>query len=70
MNYRKAITVLYTLGTQNYIQKRFVYDDNGSMGGNRCVVFYMRNIKSYYVDSFGGPPDKFSLRQLPKPITY
>ena len=33
-------------------------------------VFYTKDKKSYYFDSFGGVSDKFLLNQLPKPIIY
>ena len=33
-------------------------------------VFIVKDNKSYYFDSFGGSPDKFSPNQLPKPIIY
>ena len=33
-------------------------------------VSYVKDNKSYYFDSFGGPPDKFLLNQLPTPIIY
>ena len=38
--------------------------------GTHCTVFYVKNNKSYYFDSFGGQPDKYLLDQLTKPITY
>ena len=40
--------------------------DDGSHGGTHWVAFYA----SRYFDSFGGPPDKWLIEQLPKPITY
>ena len=50
-------------------KKVFVNIDNGSMGESHSVCFCIKDQKSYYFDSFGGSPDKFSLKQLPKPIT-
>ena len=32
------------------------------------LVFIVKDDKSYYYDSFGGQPDNFLLKQLPKPI--
>ena len=40
------------------------------MGGTRWTCFIVKNIMSYYFDSFGVAPDKFLLQQLPKPIIY
>ena len=34
------------------------------------LVFIIKDNKSFYFDSFGGSPDKFLLKQLPKPIIY
>ena len=50
--------------------KCFVNIDVGSMGGSHWCAFYVRDNKSYYFDSFGGQPDKFLIKQLPKPILY
>ena len=50
--------------------KGFVIIDDGSQGGTHWTCFIVKDIKSYYFDSFGGQPDKFLLNQLPKPITY
>ena len=40
------------------------------MGGTHWICFKMKDNKSYYLDSFGGTPDKFLLNQLPKPVIY
>ena len=40
------------------------------MGGSHWVAFIVKGNKSFYFDSFGGQPDKFLLKQLPKPIIY
>ena len=50
--------------------KGFVNIDNGSMVGSHWCSFIIKDNKSYYFDSFGGTPDKFLLKQLPKPIIY
>ena len=34
------------------------------------TCFIVKDNKSYCFDSFGGAPDKFLLKQLPKPIIY
>ena len=53
-----------------YSDRAFVNIDNGSQGGTHWTAFYVKNSKSYYYDSFGGAPDKFLLKQEPKPIIY
>ena len=53
-----------------YSDKGFVNIDNGSQGGSHWCVYYIKDNKSNYLDSFGGAPDKFLLNQLPKPIIY
>ena len=40
--------------------------DNGSQEGTHWVAFK----GSSYFDSFGGPPDQWLIKQLPKPIIY
>ena len=50
-------------------KKGFVSIDNGSMGETHWTCFCVKD-KSFYLDSFGGQLDKFSLKQLPKPITF
>ena len=53
-----------------YSDKGFVNIGNGSRNGTHWTAFYVKNNKSFYFDSFGGSPDKFLLKQLPKPIIY
>ena len=53
-----------------YSDKGFVYINNGSQNGTHWTCFIVKDKKSYYFDSFGGQPDKFLLKQLPKPIIY
>ena len=48
----------------------FVNLDNGLQGGSHWTCFYTKDNKSYYYDNFGGQPDKFLLKQLPKPKIY
>ena len=53
-----------------YSDKGFVNIDNGSQGGTHWTCFIVKDNKSYYFDSFGSTPDKFILKQSPKPIIY
>ena len=69
-NYRKFISLLYTLETVKYFQIIFVNIDNGVQGGTHWTCFIVKDKKSYYFDSFGVQPDKFLLNQLPKPNIY
>ena len=50
--------------------KGFAFIDNGSMGGSHWCVFYVKNNKSFYFDSFGGAPDKLLFKEIPNPIIY
>ena len=50
--------------------KGFVNIDNGSFGGSHWTCFIVKDNKFSYYDSFGGAPDNFLFKQLPKPITY
>ena len=61
---------IYPRDSKIYSDKGFVNIDNGSMGGTHWTCFKVQDNKSFYVDSFGGQPDKFLLKQLPKPIIY
>ena len=61
---------IYPRDSKIYSYKGFVNIDNGSQGGFHWTCFIVRDNKSYYFDSFGGQPDKFLLKQLPKPIIY
>ena len=61
---------IYPRDSKIYSDKGFVNIDNGSMGGSHWVCFIVKDNKSFYFDSFGGQPDKFLLKQLPKPIIY
>ena len=58
---------VYPRGSKRYSDKGFVNIDNGSQGGSHWTCFYVKDNKSFYFDSFGGQPDKFLLKQLPKP---
>ena len=61
---------IYPKDSKIYSDRGFVNIDDGSMGGSHWVAFIVRDNKSYYYDSFGGAPDKFLLKQLPKSIIY
>ena len=61
---------IYPRDSKITTNKGFVNIDDGSQGGTHWVCFYIKDNKAYYFDSFGGSPDKFLLKQLPKPIIY
>ena len=61
---------IYPRDSKITTNKGFVNIDDGSMGGSHWVCFIIKDKKSYYFDSFGGSPDKFLFKQLPKPIIY
>ena len=61
---------IYPRDSKIYSDKGFVNIDNGSQNGTHWTCFIVKDEKSYYFDSFGGQPDKFLLKQLPKPIIY
>ena len=61
---------IYPRDSKIYSDKSFVNIDNGSQGGTHWTCFYIKDNKPYYFDSFGGQPDNFLLKQLPKPIIY
>ena len=61
---------LYPKDSKLYSDKEVINIDNGAQGGNHWVCFHIKENKSFYFDSFGGQPDKFILKQLPKPINY
>ena len=61
---------IYPQDSKIYSDEGFVNIDDGSMGGSHWTCFIVKDNKSYYFDSFGGQPDKFLLKQLPKSIIY
>ena len=61
---------IYPRDSKIYSDRGFVNIDDGRMGGSHWTCFVVRDNKSYYFDSFGVQPDKFLLKQLPKPIIY
>ena len=60
----------YPRASKIFPDKVFINIDDGRMGGPHWTCFIIKGNKSYYFDSFGGQPDKFLLKQLPKPIIY
>ena len=61
---------IYPRDSKIFSDKGFVNIDNGSQGGTHWTCFYIKDNISYYFCSFGSQPDKFLLKQLPKPIIY
>ena len=61
---------IYPRDFKIYSDKGFLNIDNGSQGGTHWTCFLVKDNKSFYFDSFGGAPDKFLLKKLPKPIIY
>ena len=61
---------IYPRDSKIYSAKGFVNIGNYENGGSHWCAFYIKDNKPYYFDSFGGSPDKFLLKQLPKPIIY
>ena len=61
---------IYPRDSKIISDKGFVIIDDGRLGGTHWTCFIVKDNKSYYFDSFGGQPDKFLLKQLPKPIIY
>ena len=59
---------IYPRDSNIYSDRRFVNIDNGSQGGSHYSCYIIKDNKSYYFESFGRQPDKFLLKQLPKPI--
>ena len=67
---RVYIFDIYPRDSKLPIIKGFLIIDNGSQCGTHWTCFIVKDKKSFYLDSFGGQPDKFLLNQLPKPITF
>ena len=61
---------MYPRDSKIITDKGFVNIDNGSQGGTHWTCFIVKSNKSYYFDSFGGQPEKFRPKQLPKLIMY
>ena len=61
---------IYPRDSKIISDKGFVNIDDRSQRGTHWTCFIVKDKKSYYFDSFGGTPDKFLLKQLPKPILY
>ena len=56
---------IYPRDSKIYSDKGLVNIENGAQGGTHWTCFIVKGNKSNYFDSFGGPPDKFLLNQLP-----
>ena len=67
---RVYIYKIYPRDSRTCSDKRFVNIDDGRMGGSHWTCFIVKDNKSYNFDLLGGQPDKFLLKQLPKPIIY
>ena len=61
---------IYHRDSKIFADKIFVNIDNGSQHGTQWTCFIVKDNKFYYFDSLGFQPDKFLLKQLPKPIIY
>ncbi len=61
---------IYPRDSKIYSDMGFINIGNYQNGGSHWCAFYIKDNKSYYFDSFGGQPDKFLLKQLPKPTIY
>ena len=61
---------IYPRDSKIYSNTGFVKIDNGSQGGTHWTCFIVLDNKSYYFDSFGGQPDNFLLKQLPKTVIH
>ena len=61
---------IYPRDSKIYSDRGFVNIDNGAQGGTHWTCFIVKDNKSFYFDSFDVKPDKFLLKQLPKPIIY
>ena len=61
---------IYPRDSKIYSDKGFVNIDDGRLGGSHWTSFIVKDNELCYFDSFGAPPDKFLLNQLPKPLIY
>ena len=61
---------IYPRDSKIYSDKGFVNIGGYFNGGSHWTCFCIKDNESYYFDSFGCQPDKFLLKQLPKPIIY
>ena len=61
---------IYPRDSKKYSDEGFVNIDNGSLVVTYWTCFIVKDNKSYYFDSFGGQPDKFLLKQIPKPKIF
>ena len=61
---------IYPSDSKRNTNKIFVKIVNGEQGESHRTCFIVKVEKCTYFDSFGGSPDKFLLKHLPKPVTY
>ena len=64
MKYNLCLTIFYPKFSKVNTNKRFVNIDIGSMGGTHCTCCYIKDNRSYYFDSLGGPSVNFILQQV------
>ena len=61
---------IYLRDSKIYSDRGYINLDSVFRGGTHWTCFLVIDNKSFYFDSFGGQPDTFLLKQLPKPIIY
>ena len=61
---------IYPRSSKLLTDRRFVNIDDGRIGGTHWNCFTVKYNHAFYFDSFGDQPDRFLLKQLPKPIIY
>ena len=66
----RKLKIKISNGSEITTKRGFVNIDNGSMGATHWTCFYMKDNKSFYVDSIGVYLDNFILEKLPKPIPF
>ena len=65
---RVYIYPIYPRESKTHSDKGFVNIDDASQCGTHWCCFMKKDIKSFYIDSFGGETDNFLLDEIPKPI--
>ena len=61
---------IYPRDSKISTEKRYVNNDDVSLGGTHWTCFFIKDNKSYYFDSFDGQLDNLIHLQLPKPIIF
>ena len=54
---------IYPRDSKKFSSRGFVNLDKGSRGGSHWTCFMVKDINTFYYDSFGGAPDEFLLNQ-------